>query len=372
MQSVIKPQSSTTPQTTTVDLAEKLHVESAKQKRTTGLKLLDTIIYPVMNNFGVFVISVFATYLTNNGSRFTGDDFASKTARWLEKRGDNFMNFAQNNGVVNLSHEAAKNAKMVFFSFLDGSLMAPFIKLLEDRREKIARAIDTVLGTLPEDESVYEAEPKQTWKSVLLGRAATALVVVPTAILLQNTRVSGEVKDDETGEWVKVPDANSDNKEAGKGISLNQKMFGNPGLKLGDWLNENAPGIQKKFPRVNIPDLSSVAVFEAFYTSVCTAGLYFSSRLIASRDDKKNAERAHKTTTNTHSDEIRTLREEIGSLKTQTQLLSHSAKAKSELQPEPIEKADAAHIQRVAPRVSEFGEQLKAEESQIPTAGITA
>ena len=255
--------------------------DKPKPKRTLGLKLLDTFIYPVMNNFGVFAISVAATYLTQHGDDFKGDGLAAKGARWLKLRGDKFMDIAQTN--FKMSHEQARTSKIVFFSFLDGSLMAPFIKLFEDRREKIARGIDKLLGTLPEDESIYAAEPKQTWKSVLLGRAATASIVVPVAILLDKKKVKGEIYNKESDSW----------KEGD--VSLNRKMFENPGIKFGKKFEDSdskfANSFKKKFPKINIQSLFEIGVFEAFYTSVCTAALYGFSRVIARRDDRKRAEK---------------------------------------------------------------------------------
>ncbi len=268
-------------------LSDDLHAAAAKQKRTAGLKILDMIIYPVLNNFVVFGISVGATYLTRHGDEFTGDGMAAKTARWLKKRGDKFMGVAQNN--FNMSHEQAETSKIVFFSFLDGSVMAPVIKLFEDRREKIARGIDKLLGTVPKDESVYAAEPKQTWKSILLGRAATALIVAPTALLLDRVKVDGHILNKETGVW-----------EEGR-VSLNRKLFENPGIEVGTKLKNSdskyAENFKKKFPKINITSLTEIGIFEAFYTSVCTATLMVASRFIAKRDDKKFAEKLAETVT---------------------------------------------------------------------------
>ncbi|MEJ0009415.1 MAG: hypothetical protein WDN72_02135 [Alphaproteobacteria bacterium] len=139
-------------------------------------------------------------------------------------------------------------AKMVFFSFADGSLVAPFVKLFEDKRETIARRIDDKLGSTPADLSAYEAEPKQSWGTVVAGRLVTVGVVVPTAVAL-----------DKAG--------------------LNEKLFGRPGLRLGEWIARTP--LARSFGRLDVPGLFKVVFFEFFYTSVCTTGLYFLSRGIA-------------------------------------------------------------------------------------------
>ena len=225
--------------------------ELKKQSRTKGEWLFDAFLYPFLNNVVVFSISVVATYLTSHGDKVGGS-----VGRWFQKRGTWFTGKAMKAG---LSENQADMAKMVTFSFLDGSIMAPFVKLLEDRRETIARIIDKKLGTEPEDDSVYKQEPKQGWMSVLTGRLATSVIVVPTAVAL-----------DKAG--------------------LNDVLFSNPGKKMGAWVAKTYPSLPKKFPQIHFPDLFKIGVFEAFYTSVCTAGLYISSRFIARVANKTKPE----------------------------------------------------------------------------------
>lgn len=217
-----------------------------KQRRTTGLWLFDAFLYPFLNNIVVFAVSVVATYLTSHGDRMGG-----AMGRWFHRRGESFIKLAMKTG---MNEKQADEAKMVFFSFLDGSIMAPFIKILEDRRERIARGIDVMLGTVPKDESVYAAEPKQTWGSVLLGRAATSAIVVPTAVALDK-------------------------------LGWNDRLFHNPGLKMGKAFKENFPKYVNKHPHIDFPGLFKVGVFEAFYTTVCTIGLYISSRFLARQQE---------------------------------------------------------------------------------------
>lgn len=217
------------------------------------------MLYPLLTNVVVFGMSVGATYLTMKG----GDRGANgkltygKIGEFFHKRGTWVSNKFKNMG---MTENQADMSKMVFFSFADGCLVAPGVKLLEDRREQIAYTIDEKLGTLPEDRSIYDAEPKQDWGSVIGGRLATCSVVVPTAVVLEKA-------------------------------GLNDVLFHNPGLKIGEAIVKK-PNLARHFGKLDIPMLSKVALFEAFYTSVCTGGLYVCSRALATLMGKKKPETA--------------------------------------------------------------------------------
>lgn len=211
-------------------------------ERTAGLKLFDAFLYPGITNVGVFAISVVATYLTSRGDKVGG-----KVGKFFHDRGEWLIKKLTEKG---LTHDQADMAKMVFFSFADGSLLAPVVKKFEDNREAIAKSIDNTLGTRPDNDDAYKAEPKQTWGSVLGGRFATAAIVVPTAVALEKA-------------------------------GLNNVLFSDPGKKIGEWIAKQ-PELAKKFGSLDIPELGKIGMFEAFYTSVCTAGLYVSSRFLAS------------------------------------------------------------------------------------------
>lgn len=234
-------------------------------ERTAGLKLFDAFLYPGITNVGVFAISVVATYLTSKGGarNAQGELRYGKLGEFFQKRGDVLMDWLKAKG---LTHDQADMAKMVAFSFADGSLLAPVVKVFEDHREDIAKSIDNTLGTRPENDEAYKAEPKQTWGSVLGGRFATAAVVVPTAVAL-----------DKAG--------------------LNKILFSDPGKKMGEWIAKQ-PELAKKFGSLDIPELGKISAFEAFYTSVCTASLYVTSRLFARWGEDKS-EPAHETNAET-------------------------------------------------------------------------
>lgn len=229
-----------------------------KHARTAGLKLFDVLLYPLLTNFGVFAISVAATYLTSRGGDrlHNGELKYGKVGQWFHKRGEWMVNKFK---ALGMSEKQADMSKMVFFSFADGSAMAPLVKKLEDHREDIGRKLDDMMGTTPADPGVYEAEPKQSWLSVLGGRVVTLGMVLPTAKILDHT-------------------------------GLNDKMFIEPGKRMGEWLN-NKPGARKFFGKFDVKELAKVSLFEFFYTSLCTAGLYLTSRRIAyfTNDEEKNA-----------------------------------------------------------------------------------
>ncbi len=229
-----------------------------KQARTKGMKVFDTLLYPLLTNFAVTALSVFFTYQTSHGNPkkflFGGDK------NWFMKRGESLRGFFEKW----MSKESAKNAVMVFFSFLDGSLMAPVVKMFEDHRNDISKWFDQKLGTTPKDLSVYEDEPKQSWGSLLAGRAAAAGTIVPVAILLN--RLGGE-------------------------ISLNDRLLNNPGAKLGAWVKDKFPIIQRTFKGLNIPGLFKTLLFEVVYTALTTTALYFSSRFFATQQKASNTQR---------------------------------------------------------------------------------
>jgi len=237
--------------------------EKEPAKRTAGLKLFDFILYPVITNLTVFGISVGATYLTSRGGdrNHEGKLIYGKVGEFFQKRGDWLMDKFKSTG---MTHKDAEMSKIVFFSFIDGSLMAPFVKMVEDRREKIGKWFDDKMGTTPENDDAYKAEPKQSWLSVLGGRFVTAGIVIPTAVVLNEKK---------------------------NGVSLNDHMFNIPGEKLAEWV-ASKPSITKWFGKLDVREIFRVSIFEAFYTSVCTAGLYFSSRVIARKAEKKPAAEA--------------------------------------------------------------------------------
>jgi hypothetical protein len=234
--------------------------KKTKIKPTAGMKAFDTVLYPILTNAAVFAISVFATYQTTHGNKNTA------VGRFFRVRGENLVNWFKGETKLfdkipspfKMSHQSADMAKMVTFSFIDGTLMAPAVVLLENYSVPISKKLDALMGTEPKDDAPYKEREKrhQGWGSVLTGRLATCAIVVPTAVAL----------DRKVGAF--------GNK------SLNAILFEEPGQKLGEYVQQKYPAVQQKYPNLNIPYLGKTIAFEAFYTSVCTAGLYVSSRLL--------------------------------------------------------------------------------------------
>jgi len=260
-----------TPNEAAKAATERLAQETRKQKRTPGLWVLDNLLYTVLNNLSVFAVSVAATYITQNDKvKYTG------LRGWLQSRGQRVTGFLMGKG---LSENSAKNASMVAFSFLDGSIMAPAIKLLEDHREPLAEKIDIVLGTVPEDKSVYDAEPKQSWWSIGLGRISALALVLPVAVALDKFGKNHENK------WGFKTEAHT-GKNPLPFRDINTIWFREPGERAGKLIMEAAPGLTKRFTNPSL--LFRTSIFEAVYTTICTVGLYVGSRFFARKSEERH------------------------------------------------------------------------------------
>jgi hypothetical protein len=255
---------------------------TAKKPRTFGLKMVDRFIYG-MNYVVVTGLSVTMTYITNlkgereptkgflAGIHQRGKIFTDQiTEGWTAK---NILNKVG----ISFNQTQADEAKIVAFSFADGLLFLPAVWGMEQFREKAGRKIDELAGTLPEDMSAYDTEPKQSFLSVLGGRMATLLVVLPVAMSLSKTGTDQEGK----LAWKTEENEHGFN-------SFNDHLFNNPGKKLAEGMN-SLPAINDKVNQHNIDvaNLGRAAAFEGFYTGVCTVSQYCWSRLIAGLDKHK-------------------------------------------------------------------------------------
>jgi hypothetical protein len=365
--------------------------DNKDKKRTLGMWVTDGIVYPLVTNPAVWALSVGATYLTEKGGEriktgevvrntsgkdivtevmqdkklvehvikegevigevyerkfgWLGDQMA-KRGKWLDGK---FMK-------MGMKAEGAQMARIVAFSFIDGSLLEPITSALEKKRGDMSEGIDNMLGTQPKDKSVYDDEPARGDGSLLLGRAMTAGIVVPTAVALEKTNpfavVTEKVKD-ESGKEIEQVVRNAEGKASFKSsgffstklrelankyvykdkpilsadealshelydgrkvheANANDYFFGKFGAGHGKRVQElmekpelmeeakvghrmlvkATQGLEKTIGRsLDKPLLGKIVVFEAFYTSVCTAGLYLSSLLFADKvKDKKEIE----------------------------------------------------------------------------------
>jgi hypothetical protein len=278
-------------------------------KRTAGMKLFDFFLYPVLTNLAVFAISVAATYHSHQKA----PDWGIKTPQWAtnlhEKYGQTPLKYAtqpllatykalkgnplkERGNVVRgwvqpfLGEKAAAALVMLFFSFVDGTLMIPVVKLFENNRVPITQKLDKLMATTPDDPSVYKAEPKQSWASIMGGRASVFAIIMSVFYGMKQplTSVPGllPLLDRHLGATLKKLAVPFEPKD-----SFNDLLFHKPGRVVGNWLEKNnILGIPKKFPNVKLPLLAEVSFFEFFYTSVCTAGLYGISRFYASGGGK--------------------------------------------------------------------------------------
>lgn len=239
-----------------------------KPKRTLGLKIFDNFLYTVFTNFSVFAMSVGFTYMTKHGTTMGTEGSTTRSiGAWFNSRRKYIMKAFEKVGVTG---QAAEDGTTVFFSFADGTLFAPLVKLIEDRREKIARKMDDALGTTPENLRAYEAEPKQSWRSVIEGRLLTSAIVLPVAITMEKT-------------------------------GGNKAIFYNYGDKLAHFVKTSAPKLDSWLSKKTIHEKNyffQTGVFETFYTSVCTVGLYLISRGLARKHPKPEKEALPTTASN--------------------------------------------------------------------------
>ena len=296
-------------------------------KRTLGMKITDGIIYPLVTNPAVWGLSVVATYLTEKGKDRTllneiknetkdvikktfeedgklieksfqpgevmGQEY-TRTYGWIgEKMAERGEWLDRQFMKIGMNEKQAQMGRFVTFSFADGTLLEPITSALEKRRNDISHGIDNALGTSPTDTSVYDEEPARGDGSLIAGRLMTAGIVVPTAVALGKS-------------WGKDKNGNPNK-------SFNETLFDEPGIKIGNkveamfthglenietkTLGEKATLATAKFAKgldkltgrtLDKPLLFKTILFEAFYTTVCTAGLYGTSLLFADKQKDKN------------------------------------------------------------------------------------
>ncbi len=225
---------------------------------TLGLKIFDKVIWN-FSNIAVFLLSVYSTYKSNFSQP---QNTPIEKQNWWMKRGNQVRGILESKG---MSKEAARNANMILWSFLDGSIMAPIVAIIEHNRSRIGRTIDSIFGTKPKDESVYEDQPKQGWKSVIMGRLSAFSIVIPTYFLLN-------IKD----------------KNDPKSLSINNIIFDKPADAA---VKNNVAGIttslSKRFNKEQVSGIVNSSIFETFYTTLCTTILFFVSSLTGRKDREK-------------------------------------------------------------------------------------
>ncbi|TAE33393.1 MAG: hypothetical protein EAY65_05025 [Alphaproteobacteria bacterium] len=252
--------------------------KDGKLKRTAGLKVTDALFYWGVNNIGVFAISVGFTFMSKYGDKMAEMKIFPQGTKWFPemmfKRTGKVEDFLVNKFNMTKNKQgtgSAEMTRMVALSFLDGCIMAFPIAWLENNRTHVARTIDDMLGTRPATDDVYEQEPKQDLGTILAGRILTAGIVIPTAVAM-DCIVAG-IAGDENKNTIK---------------SLNNHLFDGPGAAVTSGIKQVFPKLDLK-PSGTLPKpldyLGFTMAFEAFYTSVCTGGLYIMSRAVATVKD---------------------------------------------------------------------------------------
>ncbi len=285
---------STVPVSQLLEIAqEEARTKPGEKPSSFGLKVMDGLIYGT-SNLIVIGGSVLLTYLTTEAGKVHADQSResnkawSAFCEWAHGRGIAFekditegrsANILANVG-VNVDKKSAKAWKMVFFSFVDGTVFTIPVWFAEKFRVPLARKVDEMAGTVPDDLSVYEdPREKQGLSSLLGARIATLSVVLPVAVTLGKV---GTVGEEAEKKWI----WNSQNDPKGFS-SLNDKFFHDPGIAFGNWLTEHTPaGPLLGKSGIVVEELFKTLAFETFYTSVCTGSFYELSRLFAAIQGK--------------------------------------------------------------------------------------
>ena len=145
----------------------------AKKHLSRGDKLFDTLVYTGLNNISTFLLSLGITFGALHGFKKVGvgNEAVNEQFKALTKDLGKFLNKIRPN--------LGKNADDIMLTTalgFGGTLMIVPIKLLEDRRNRIVDYFNKKLGDKT-DPSQLKEPPKQSWGSLLLGRAAAWTVV---------------------------------------------------------------------------------------------------------------------------------------------------------------------------------------------------
>ena len=213
-------------------------------KRTAGNRVFDLLVYPTIAFGVVFAFSAWMLHTTKFGTgalKQRYDGWVKGATEWMGRQSW-FKSLSPQDLAVKAKHYVD-----VLISFAAGTLLISPIKLMEDHRQTLSRKLDIIMGTTPPDQHAYAEEPKQTWGSVLGGRALTF------GIVLGVSTVGGKYID---GALEKLA----------KGFENTWKSF-----------NQNASA--KALQRAR--EWSFVSAFEGFYTAVCAVLLYVISRTLA-------------------------------------------------------------------------------------------
>ncbi len=224
----------------------------AKKQRTWGNVIFDWGVYGSVAWAGVSAFSLATAHLAMNSKhwafkpiRGTYQFFKNGTATVLE-------NTIMKNTPKEKVGKWAKGTALYFILGAGGSALMGIIKYMEDNRQRLAAKIDNVLGTTPPDCDLIAQEPKQTWTSVLAGRALSVIGVG-------------------YGSFVAMGPENADK------ISE----------KVGGYFTKGWMKLRPKSDPVKVRKVMDVAAFDVLFTIITAAVTYAFSRFVAKKHGKE-------------------------------------------------------------------------------------
>lgn len=264
-----------------------------KKRRTFGNKVFDLTVWPSIQWFGVWVMSLVVADRAKNKTGIANQWFEKATS-WVTTELKKFGTDNENPRKIfgrqtSYKEDWAKGLVLIFALSLGGSMLVPVTKFLEDRRQRIASWIDKHFGKNALEEDLARPEPKQTWGSMLKGRLA-ALTTVYGAFLLVGPSTMDAI----------------------------QKRFGK---NVTDEVMKAGP-IAKRFSEKRVGQLAELAVFDLFFTAITASFHYLVSRITASKKQEKLLR-----------SEVDTVKSAVAVLKEEEKNLEHIESAQDTKQP---------------------------------------
>ncbi len=230
----------------------------AKKKVSKGDKLFDQLVYTGLNNISTFVLSLGIAYGALHGFKKVGVGNPA-TNEWFKKTSQDLGKLLEK-----VRPGLGRNADNVMLTTalgIGGTLMIVPIKFLEDRRTQLVDRLNKMVGDKT-DPSQLKEPPKQTWGSLLLGRAAAWSVVFASL----------------TGVEKLLPKGTFDRFSTGFAEHVVAKPLGKSVHKVG--------------PHTAEFRLGKIAAVDVFATVAATLLLETSSKFFASRREAKEQARA--------------------------------------------------------------------------------
>ncbi len=226
------------------------NLDCQEKNRTLGNKIFDWGVYSSVAFAGVTAVSLLVAHQAKSGSL--------KSFEWLRTGYKNISKGLSThifekilNGRPREDIEQwANDTTMYGMLAAGGTTLMPVIKYMEDNRQKLAAKIDNALGSTQPYPKLIEQEPKQSWLSVMSGRA-TSIAVSFSAFLLMGPKIS-----EAASAWT--------------------------GKKLTNSVVSVAPNVNIE----KTGKLAKLLAFDAIFTAITAAVTYVASRTVAKKHDK--------------------------------------------------------------------------------------